>query len=174
MIGSGVQKYCCFTSAICLCRHRSLPVVASSQTHVAIRRFHEKPVAIHTDTVIADVDAAGGLPGIVPELTAGARIDGPGVVDGTQIGTVVDHEGSAFNVGGCGGTAPEIRIALFVLAAGTRRVGRHVGFIEPLQGQLVDVGLIDLVEHAVALAGIAMCDATWRMQSAARAQARKA
>ena len=44
---------------------------------MAIGRFEVEPVFINADAAIAEMNAAFRLPGVMPDLLAGARVDGP-------------------------------------------------------------------------------------------------
>src|SRR5271165_896587 len=63
------------------------------QTHqIVVRRLHVEPVAIHSETSVSDVRAASGLPEVVPQNMAVARIRGPGIVGHREIKNPVDFE----------------------------------------------------------------------------------
>ena len=65
---------------------------------VIVGRFHEQPVAAHAEAAIADVGAALGLPEVVPELAAVARVHRPGVVGRGEVENAVDRENGRADV----------------------------------------------------------------------------
>ena len=66
---------------------------------VIVRRFHVQPVALHAEAAIADVRAALGLPEVVPEVVAVARVDRPGVVGRGEVEDAVDLQNRRADVG---------------------------------------------------------------------------
>ena len=57
---------------------------------VIVRRLHEQVVVPHAQAAIADVGAALGLPEVVPQLAAVARIHRPGVVRHGEVQRAID------------------------------------------------------------------------------------
>src|SRR5262249_48193194 len=59
---------------------------------VIVRRLHEEIVVPHGEPAVADVRAAPGLPVVVPELAAVARVHRPRVVRHGEVEGSVDRE----------------------------------------------------------------------------------
>ena len=90
----------------------------------------EKPVLIHADAAMADVQALVRRVGVVPDLVAGARVHRPDVVGDGEINNAVHQQRGGFD-------------------------GRRLaGLKGPGEAEIGDVGRRDLREGAVAAAGI--------------------
>ena len=103
---------------------------------VIVRGFEVEPIAIHAEAAAADVDAALRFPLVVPELTAGAGVDGPGVVGNGEVEHAVDFKRRGFHGDAAG------------------RVGTHVDAVDPGERERAHVRGGDLLEGAEAAAGI--------------------
>ena len=116
---------------------------------MAIGGFHVEPVAIHAEASIADGAAGAGRVTIVPDLTAGTRVNGPRVVGGGEVEDAVDHQRRGFDGDGCGATASPSGSAASTGCVGTSSEARH-----PEYREVVDVGRIDLLERTEAAGGV--------------------
>src|SRR5262249_8715045 len=67
-------------------------ILRIERNQVAIGRFEIEMVAVHGGAAIADMHAADGVPGVVPELAAGARVNGPGVVGEGEVEDAIYHQ----------------------------------------------------------------------------------
>ena len=65
---------------------------------MTVRGFEVQPVLVNTDAAIPDMDAALRFPTVVPELAAGARIDGPDMIGHREIKNAVDFERSGLDL----------------------------------------------------------------------------
>ena len=120
--------------------------------HEVIGGFHEQPVAVHTETALAIVMAALGLPEVVPDLPAGARIERPCVIRHGGVEDAVHQQCGALE--GRVATVEIDRIAILVFPANVGTGDSEVSLVGPRECQLVDVGFADLIESAVAAAGV--------------------
>ncbi len=129
---------------------------------VIVRRFHVEVVVPHAHTAVADVGAPFGLPEIMPELAAVYGIHRPGVVRHGDVQDAVD-----FQRGGLDGAAAGRDIARTfaagddaaapaaaaeAAASGVAHAGGQAG--RPGQGQVLDVGFVDLRQRTEAPAGV--------------------
>ena len=62
------------------------------RNQIIVGGFEEEPVAVNADASISDVDAALGLPPVMPKLAAGAGVHGPGVIGNGEIQHAVHFE----------------------------------------------------------------------------------
>src|SRR6185312_3042754 len=58
---------------------------------VVIGSLKEQPIAIHAHAAIADVNAARGLPEVMPQLAARPGVHGPGIIGSGEIEDAVHH-----------------------------------------------------------------------------------
>ena len=75
---------------------RFLAVVDVQRDQIAVGRFEVEPVAVDADAAVAEMDAALGVPGVVPDLAAGAGVDGPDLVGDGEVHDAVDDQRSRF------------------------------------------------------------------------------
>ena len=111
-----------------------LAVLDPERHEVAVGRFEVERVAGDGHATVADVDAALGFPGEVPELAAGAGIDRPDVIGQGEIEHSVNHHGRALDRH----------------AAAEARCGP----VDPAEAEVLHVGVGDLLQRAEAAAGI--------------------
>src|SRR3569833_714334 len=102
--------------------------------HVAIGCFEEEPIAGNGNAAIADLIAAGGGPLVVPELAAGAGVDGPGVIGHKEEEDAIDHQRGGFETAAEGDLRGEV--------------------IDPGERERIDVGGVDLLQGAVTAARV--------------------
>ncbi len=152
-----VEKYCWLKSAISMCQ-RSLPVLRVEADQIIVRRLHVEPVVPHAQAAVADVRAALGLPDVVPQLAAVARIHGPGVIGRGEIENAVDFQDRGANIGVAAGLGRAFA-ANDGRGSAAARVHRPAAIEpcrdarDPRQRQVLDVRLIELRQRAVALPG---------------------
>ena len=120
---------------------------------VVVGRQEEDPVAVHADAAIADVDAAARLPEVVPDLAAGARVDGPHVIGRREIQHAVDHQRRRLDRRRTE-SAGRRRRRVGAFAADVRERLRRVQPVDPGELQVLDVVGVDLRERAVAAARV--------------------
>src|SRR5207245_1126801 len=128
---------------------------------VIVGRLHVEVVVPHGEAAIADVRAAARLPEVVPELAAVAGVDRPGIVGHGEVEGAVDLEHGGFDGAAAGReiagafaagddgrptSAESAAAAATPTAAGVTRTGSHAR--RPSEREVLDVGLIDLVERA--------------------------
>ena len=76
----------------------ALLAVLDVQRHeMAVGRLEVQRVAEHRDAAVADVDAALRLPGVVPQLAAGARVERPHVIGRGEVDHAVDLQRRALD-----------------------------------------------------------------------------
>ena len=100
-IGAVVEKYCWLKSAISCA---SAPAGLRVERHeVVVGRRHVEIAVPHAEAAIGDVRAAPGLPVVVPQLAAVARVDRPRVVGRRHVERAVDHQRRALDAGAAAG-----------------------------------------------------------------------
>src|SRR5437899_224116 len=95
---------------------------------MCVGRFDVEPVFVHGDSAMTDV-VAFGFALVVPDLAAEFRVDGPDVVGRSEVHDAVYDERRGFE-----------------------NASRSA--INPGEGERVDVAGVDLIERAVAAAGV--------------------
>src|ERR1043165_2070687 len=95
---------------------------------MGVGSFEVQPIFVHGDAALANVIAFGSSM-IMPNLMAVTGIDGPNIVRCREIENAVDDEWRGFDNAGANAEGPG-------------------------DGKGIDVGSVDLVERAVAAAGI--------------------
>ena len=108
--------------------------VLIERNEVIVRCLEEEPVAINADAAIADVNAALGLPTVVPEFATGAGIHGERMVGHGEVKNTIDFERGGFHL--------------------DLRAGTGIGAISPGEREILHVGGIDLGQRAEAPAGV--------------------
>ena len=139
---------------------------------VIVRRLEEEVVAPDGRAAIADVRAALRLPVVAPQLAAVARVDRPDVVGRGHIENAVHLQDGALDLRGAAGreltsafaadndrrrdaaasTATSAKTASTATAGGRRITGGQPG--RPRQREILDGGLIHLLQRAVPSAGV--------------------
>ena len=109
---------------------RTVAVLGVEGDQVRVGRHEVEPVLVHGDAALADVEALVGGVVVVPDLMAGARIDGPDVVGHGEVEDAVDQQRRGLD----------------------RR--RLVGLKGPGEREVADILRRDLCERAVAAAGV--------------------
>ncbi len=110
-------------------------VLGVERNEVIVGGFEVEPASIHAEAAASDVDAAVRFPLVMPDLAAGARVDGPGVVGEREIEDAVDFERRRFD-------------------GRRKRSGAGIEAIFPGQGHRGDVRRIDVRERTEAAAGV--------------------
>src|SRR5262249_30885477 len=115
-------------------------------------------VAPHSHTAIAGVGAATGLPVVMPENGAVARVDGPGVIGCGHVDHAIDHQDAATKPGGTArGQVAAAEPAGDYAHAGLARAVRAATGVEtadPSQTQVLDGGLVNRFQRTVPLARV--------------------
>src|SRR5262249_19571732 len=106
--------------------HRA--IFGVERDEVGVGRFEKKIVPIHSNAALTNV-VAFGLAMAVPDLVTITTVDGPNIVWSGEVLDGVAHQGRGFN-----GAAADAK--------------------GPGECQRVDVGRVDLIECAVAAAGV--------------------
>ena len=74
-------------------------ILGVERNQVIVGRFEVQPVAVHAEAAVSDVDAAVRFPVVMPDLAAGARVHGPGVIGEREIQHAVHFERRGFDGG---------------------------------------------------------------------------
>ena len=118
-----------------------------------VGRLHIETVVPHAEPAVADVSSPARLPNVVPDFVAVARIHGPGVVGRRDVNDAADLQRGTFNI--CervGFQRPDAVDDEVRTGPAPLRPGHQLA--APRQGQILDRGLIELRQAAVAPAGI--------------------
>src|SRR5205823_2300907 len=105
-----------------------LAAILVERDQIAVWGDEEQPVPINPRAAIADVDSTLGFPMEMPQLPAGSRIDGPGVIRHGEVQDAVDLQRSRFDLYSCG-----------------RNQGTEVAAVDPGERQAADISRIDLL-----------------------------
>src|SRR6266536_6154324 len=86
-----------------------LAVSEIQRNKITIGCFEIEPFAIDAHTAVSDVNAAFRLTRVMPDLTAGASVNGPHMIRQSQVHHALDHDGCGFDGPSEHATATRVR-----------------------------------------------------------------